>query len=107
MDGMRKSCLPIKYAMIPPRYEMVASIKRFIQGPAVFALQAIKISGGSKPRKVSDTMKTESITQVEYLYTSVLSNVSMSMIKNSRTSDATTNKMIICPALIAVSFKKG
>ena len=46
---------------MPPMYEIVANTKRNIHGVPVFEAQAIKISGGTNPKKVSESKKKEII----------------------------------------------
>ena len=59
----------------PPKYEIEASIARLAIGLAVFFDQAINISGGIKPSKVSDIKNV--------IKTPVLENVSLSSSKPS------------------------
>jgi len=51
--------------MIPPTYEIVASINKNNQGLADFEAQAIKTSGGIIPKKVSEVKKNENINVAE------------------------------------------
>ena len=59
----------------PPKYESEASIARLASGVAVFFDQAINISGGIKPSKVSDIKNV--------IKTPVLENVWVSSSKPS------------------------
>ena len=52
---------PKKYAIIPPMYEAEARKNKNSQGVADLALQAIKISGGSNPKTVSENKKNARI----------------------------------------------
>ncbi|NJK95695.1 MAG: hypothetical protein HC905_12995, partial [Bacteroidales bacterium] len=63
--GIKNSRFPIKYAIIPPIYDIEAKAKRNNHGDAVFEAQAINISGGTNPNTVSEIRKTVNITEVE------------------------------------------
>ncbi|MDP2888630.1 MAG: hypothetical protein Q8P34_06625 [Bacteroidota bacterium] len=99
--------MPIKYAKIPPIYDRAAIINKNNQGVTDFALQAIKSSGGSNPKKVSEIKKVKKTEVVEKVSTTVFSNALKSKKKYSNTTNTATNRSITSPPLIAVLFKKS
>ena len=60
-DGIKNIRFPMKYEIIPPIYDMVASTNKKNQGVADFEAHAINTSGGTKPNTVSEIKKTEKI----------------------------------------------
>jgi hypothetical protein len=103
--GIKNNRLPIKYAIIPPKYDMVANAKRKNQGETVFDDHAINISGGINPNTVSEIRNTSKIAWVEYVVTMLSSNESKSRKKYSNVRNNPTKIKIAIPPLIEVSFK--
>lgn len=66
----------------------------------------MKISGGNKPKKDSDTKKTEKITKGEKVSTKLVSTEPMSITKESTNISKKTKTKAIMPPLKAVLFIK-
>src|SRR5690606_2845529 len=70
--GILVMAMPIQYDRSPPKYDKTPKILKKSQGMCVLADQAIKISGGTKPSKVSEiknTLKTPQIGRVSVIRT--------------------------------------
>ena len=58
-DGIKNIRFPMKYEMIPPKYDTVAKINRNNHGVIDFDAHPINISGGINPNKVSEPKKNK------------------------------------------------
>jgi len=57
--GIKNNRFPIKYEMIPPKYDMVANTNKYNQGVTDFEAHPMNTSGGINPSKVSEIKKNE------------------------------------------------
>ncbi len=92
--------------MTPPMYDRVANPNKNNHGVTDFDAQAINISGGIIPKKVSEIRKIENIIRGEYVSTRLFSSELISKRKNSRPSNNKIKITNTVPPLKAVSFKK-
>ena len=60
-EGIKNIRFPMKYEMIPPMYDMVASKSKNNQGVTDFEAHAMNTSGGINPKTVSEIRKNENM----------------------------------------------
>jgi hypothetical protein len=106
-DGIKKIRFPIKYEMIPPMYDIVASINKNNHGVTDFDAHPINTSGGINPNKVSEIKKNEKIICGEYVSTRLIRNVLISITNNSIPKIINTKTTTDTSAFKAVSFRNG